>query len=317
MLARDDILLRVWERGTGATKACGSAACATLVAAARAGLGDRAARLRLPGGDLNIEWRADDHVLMTGPVEFEFETTLDPQIFQERRRVNAPLRNAEVVTFGCRLNAVELQALAKAHASARETVVVNTCAVTGEATRQARQTIRRLHRERPQAEIVVAGCAALGSIRTGFAEIDGVTQVLAEHAPNRALASVEGTRGLLAVQNGCDHRCTFCIIPFGRGAGALGAAERSPRAGARARRERQEGDRAHRRRSHELRRRSWRGLDARTPRAPAAARTSTARTATSVVRRLHRSRRRSCRRFCRQTRGFVRIFICRCSPATI
>jgi len=56
--------------------------------------------------------------------------------------VNAPLRNAEVVTFGCRLNAVESQALAKAHASARETVIVNTCAVTGEATRQARQARR-------------------------------------------------------------------------------------------------------------------------------------------------------------------------------
>ncbi|TLG79276.1 diaminopimelate epimerase [Methylocystis sp. B8] len=83
MLSRNDILLRVWERGTGATKACGSAACATLVVAVRSGIGDRAARLRLPGGDLNIEWREDDHVLMTGPVEFEFETTLDPQIFQD------------------------------------------------------------------------------------------------------------------------------------------------------------------------------------------------------------------------------------------
>ncbi|MEF3366547.1 diaminopimelate epimerase [Methylocystis sp. 9N] len=83
ILARDDILLRVWERGTGATKACGSAACATLVAAARAGLTQRAARLRLPGGDLEIDWRADDHVTMTGPVEFEFETTLDPRIFQD------------------------------------------------------------------------------------------------------------------------------------------------------------------------------------------------------------------------------------------
>ncbi len=81
-LARDDILLRVWERGTGATKACGSAACATLVAGARSGLTERAARLRLPGGDLQIDWRADDHVMMTGPVEFEFETTLDPRIFQ-------------------------------------------------------------------------------------------------------------------------------------------------------------------------------------------------------------------------------------------
>ncbi|MGD9539459.1 MiaB/RimO family radical SAM methylthiotransferase [Methylocystis sp.] len=131
--------------------------------------------------------------------------------------MNAPLRNAEVVSFGCRLNAVESQELAKAHASARDTVVVNTCAVTGEATRQSRQAIRRLHRERPQAEIIVAGCAARLDPQ-GFAKIDGVTQVLAEHAPNRALTSVEGTRGLLAIQNGCDHRCTFCIIPFGRGA---------------------------------------------------------------------------------------------------
>ncbi|HEY8126540.1 MAG TPA: MiaB/RimO family radical SAM methylthiotransferase [Methylocystis sp.] len=131
--------------------------------------------------------------------------------------MNAPLRNAEVVTFGCRLNAVESQELAKAHASAHETVIVNTCAVTGEAARQARQAIRRLHRERPQAEIIVAGCAARLD-PPGFAKIEGVTRVLAEHAPNRALASVEGTRGLLAVQNGCDHRCTFCIIPFGRGA---------------------------------------------------------------------------------------------------
>lgn len=83
ILARDDILLRVWERGTGATKACGSAACATLVAAARAEMTARAARLRLPGGDLEIDWRADDHIIMTGPVEFEFETTLDPGIFQD------------------------------------------------------------------------------------------------------------------------------------------------------------------------------------------------------------------------------------------
>lgn len=81
IVARDDISLRVWERGTGATKACGSAACATLVAAARTGLTERAARVRLPGGDLRIAWHDDDHVLMTGPVEFEFETTLDPTLF--------------------------------------------------------------------------------------------------------------------------------------------------------------------------------------------------------------------------------------------
>lgn len=80
--ARDSILLRVWERGAGATRACGTAACATAVAGARLGLTDRAATLSLPGGDLRIHWReSDDHVLMTGPVELEFETTLDPAIF--------------------------------------------------------------------------------------------------------------------------------------------------------------------------------------------------------------------------------------------
>ena len=80
MLARDDILLRVWERGTGPTKACGSAACATLVAAALTGRAGRRATVRLPGGSLSIFWREDDHVLMTGPAELEFETTLDPKL---------------------------------------------------------------------------------------------------------------------------------------------------------------------------------------------------------------------------------------------
>jgi diaminopimelate epimerase len=81
---RDKIALRVWERGAGATLACGSAASAALVAAARAGLSDRRATLALPGGELTIAWREqDDHVLMTGPVELEFETRLDPAAFAE------------------------------------------------------------------------------------------------------------------------------------------------------------------------------------------------------------------------------------------
>ena len=81
--ARDHILLNVWERGVGATQACGSAACATLVAAVRAGLSDRRAQITLPGGDLTIEWReSDDHVLMTGPVELEFEMRLDAAVFE-------------------------------------------------------------------------------------------------------------------------------------------------------------------------------------------------------------------------------------------
>jgi len=80
--ARDHIVIRTWERGAGLTKACGSAACATAVAAARLKRADRKVRVTLPGGDLIVEWReSDDHVLMTGPVEFEFNGTFDPALF--------------------------------------------------------------------------------------------------------------------------------------------------------------------------------------------------------------------------------------------
>jgi len=83
VLARDEVRARVWERGVGLTLACGSAACATLVAAARLGLMERKGTVRLPGGDLIIEWRAsDDHVLMTGPVEYEGAFILDDALFE-------------------------------------------------------------------------------------------------------------------------------------------------------------------------------------------------------------------------------------------
>ena len=82
VLDHEHILLRVWERGAGITQACGTAACATLVAAARLGLTGRKAKVSLPGGDLAIEWReADGHVIMTGPVEMEFEGRFDPALF--------------------------------------------------------------------------------------------------------------------------------------------------------------------------------------------------------------------------------------------
>src|ERR1700730_3138383 len=82
--SRAHIALKVWERGTGLTRACGSADCAALVAAARKGLTGQSAIVSLPGGDLDIEWReSDGHVTMTGPVEFEFETRLDPNLFKD------------------------------------------------------------------------------------------------------------------------------------------------------------------------------------------------------------------------------------------
>jgi diaminopimelate epimerase len=83
VLARDDVRAVVWERGVGLTLACGSAACATLVAAARLKLMERKGTVRLPGGDLIIEWRdSDDHVLMTGPVEYEGAFILDDALFE-------------------------------------------------------------------------------------------------------------------------------------------------------------------------------------------------------------------------------------------
>lgn len=84
VLSREHIVIRTWERGAGLTKACGSAACAAAVAAARLKRTGRKVRVTLPGGDLLIEWRErDDHVLMTGPVEFEFEGRFDPALFAE------------------------------------------------------------------------------------------------------------------------------------------------------------------------------------------------------------------------------------------
>ncbi|MCI0735554.1 MAG: tRNA (N(6)-L-threonylcarbamoyladenosine(37)-C(2))-methylthiotransferase MtaB [Beijerinckiaceae bacterium] len=153
--------------------------------------------------------------------------------------------DVEVLTFGCRLNLVESEAMRRAALACGRSnlVIVNTCAVTAEAERQARQSIRRIKRERPSAEIVVTGCAA--QIDPGkFAAMPEVSSVVgnqekadpaawahgaaartnaADIMAARAAPAVfsEGiedhTRAFLAVQTGCDHRCTFCVIPYGRG----------------------------------------------------------------------------------------------------
>ncbi|MGE0523832.1 MAG: tRNA (N(6)-L-threonylcarbamoyladenosine(37)-C(2))-methylthiotransferase MtaB [Variibacter sp.] len=165
--------------------------------------------------------------------------------------------SVEVVTFGCRLNAYESEVLRRQaqDAGLDDVVVVNTCAVTAEAVRQARQTIRRLHRERPGARVVVTGCAAQTEPATfaAMAEVDrvlgnsekldpaawsGTHAALAGPAfgldaeekvavndimavKEQALHLIDGfdgrARAFVQVQNGCDHRCTFCIIPYGRG----------------------------------------------------------------------------------------------------
>src|SRR5690606_4170029 len=83
VVSRGHIVIRTWERGAGLTRACGSAACAAAVAAARFNRTDRKVKVTLPGGELAINWReSDDHVLMTGPVEVEFEGRFDPALFK-------------------------------------------------------------------------------------------------------------------------------------------------------------------------------------------------------------------------------------------
>src|SRR6266700_2072220 len=130
----------------------------------------------------------------------------------------------DVVTFGCRLNAYESQVMRREAEAAEltDTIIVNTCAVTGEAVRQARQKIRRLRRERPHARIVVTGCAAQIEPETFSAMAEEKLAVNDIHSVSEtALHFIDGfegfSRAFVQVQNGCDHRCTFCIIPFGRG----------------------------------------------------------------------------------------------------
>ncbi len=147
----------------------------------------------------------------------------------------------EILTFGCRLNTYESEVMRGHAAGLSDTIIVNTCAVTGEAERQARQAIRRAHRERPDAKIIVTGCAAQIAPET-WAALPGVTRVLgnieklqpeswkpdAGSAVSDIMAATETAahlvtefagraRAFVQVQQGCDHRCTFCIIPFGRG----------------------------------------------------------------------------------------------------
>ena len=165
--------------------------------------------------------------------------------------------SVDVVTFGCRLNAFESEVIRHEaeNAGLADTIVINSCAVTNEAVAQARQSIRRLKRERPGARIVVTGCAAQTQAKM-FAEMDEVDRVLGnddkmrgqawrdtraafdagfgvaqsekiavadimavkEMAPHLLEGFQSGLpRVFVQVQNGCDHRCTFCIIPYGRG----------------------------------------------------------------------------------------------------
>ncbi|MET0363636.1 MAG: radical SAM protein, partial [Sphingobium sp.] len=149
----------------------------------------------------------------------------------------------EIITLGCRLNIAESAAMAELAGDMDDLVIVNSCAVTAEAVRQTRQAIRKAHRRRPEARVIVTGCAAQTDPAM-FAAMPEVTRVVGNReklftqafepddqarslvadimtvhdvAPHMASAYSDRTRGFVVVQNGCDHRCTFCIIPYGRG----------------------------------------------------------------------------------------------------
>jgi threonylcarbamoyladenosine tRNA methylthiotransferase MtaB len=153
-------------------------------------------------------------------------------------------RKSDIVTFGCRLNAYEsevIREIADVSGGSGNRVIFNTCAVTAEAERQARQAIRRARRERPDAEIIVTGCAAqidparyaampevdrvLGNTEKltakAYADCEPVVVSDIMSATETAGHLIDGfdgrARAFVQVQQGCDHRCTFCIIPFGRG----------------------------------------------------------------------------------------------------
>jgi threonylcarbamoyladenosine tRNA methylthiotransferase MtaB len=135
--------------------------------------------------------------------------------------------SAEVVSLGCRLNLSESEQLRGLLANADDLVVVNSCAVTAEAVRQTRQAIRRARKARPDARLLVTGCAA-ETERDALAampEVDGFVSNSGKLDPRNwnvaaaspIAASTVYTRAYVGVQNGCDHACTFCVIPQGRG----------------------------------------------------------------------------------------------------
>lgn len=146
----------------------------------------------------------------------------------------------DIISMGCRLNIAESEAMAAQLPGRDNLVIINSCAVTSEAVRQTRQTIRKLKRENPAREIIVTGCAAqidpaqfaampevarvIGNAEKrrpdilSSAEREAVADIFGAIAPDRPAVSGKGnSRCFIEVQNGCDHRCTFCIIPYGRG----------------------------------------------------------------------------------------------------
>ncbi|MEY4501704.1 MAG: hypothetical protein RIS52_1594 [Pseudomonadota bacterium] len=140
------------------------------------------------------------------------------------------MSGVEVINFGCRLNIAEGEAIRAAAGDKDDLIIINSCAVTQEAERQAAQAIRRAAKRRPEARIIVTGCAAEINPERFAAMAEAVRIVpnrtkanpahyggLSSHFTRPAVSGSDHARAFIEVQNGCDHRCTFCIIPYGRG----------------------------------------------------------------------------------------------------
>jgi threonylcarbamoyladenosine tRNA methylthiotransferase MtaB len=134
--------------------------------------------------------------------------------------------SVDTITLGCRLNFAESETIARTAPAGEDWIVVNSCAVTNEAVRQTRQAIRRAHREHPSAKILVTGCASELDPAT-FSSMPGVSRVVGNASKLNSLAAngviapagfQKHVRSFVAVQTGCDHRCTFCSIWQARGA---------------------------------------------------------------------------------------------------
>ena len=149
--------------------------------------------------------------------------------------MSASAASPEVISLGCRLNIAESESIRAMLAGERNVVVINSCAVTAEAVRHTRQAIRKARRARPEARLLVTGCAAdiERDQLAAMPEVDGLIANASKLdprawnvAPRLPAALPRHTRAFVAVQNGCDHACTFCVIPQGRGASrSLGVAQ--------------------------------------------------------------------------------------------
>ena len=228
--------MRVWERGVGITLACGSGACAAVYAAWKKGLIENNAEVKLEKGSLHINI-VNNEAIMTGPTEISYQGSLEIYFMKNKNHI---------VNLGCRLNIYEGEII-KNHLKTNNlnnVTVINSCAVTEEAEKKVSYEIRKAKKNFPNNKIVVTGCAAqinplkykdlkeVDSVIGNTEKLETLTWKNIDRSENfnvgnileesktvpNSIEKFEGkSRAYIEIQQGCNHRCTFCVIPFGRG----------------------------------------------------------------------------------------------------